>query len=63
MDKLIKLGPCLFAISIAAFGIQYLIYGRFEGGLPPVPPWTPGGSVLAYVIGAALIAVGVSIPV
>lgn len=61
MDRLIKLGPCLFAASIAAFGIQYLIYGRFKGGLPPVPPWTPGGSFLAYVVGAALIIASVSI--
>jgi uncharacterized membrane protein YphA (DoxX/SURF4 family) len=61
MESLTKVGRILFAIPIAAFGVQYLIYGRFVGGLPPVPPWTPGGAFLAYLTGAALIAAGVSI--
>jgi uncharacterized membrane protein YphA (DoxX/SURF4 family) len=61
MDNLLKIGRLCFAISIAFFGIQYLLYGRFVGGLPPVPPWTPGGPVLAYLTGAALIAAGLSI--
>jgi len=61
MDTLLKVGRFCFAISIAFFGFQYLLYGRFTGGLPPVPPWTPGGRVLAYVLGAALILAGLSI--
>jgi len=55
MDKLRHFGRLCFAISIAFFGAQYLLYGRFEGGLPLVPPWTPGAPVLAYVLGVALI--------
>lgn len=55
MDKLLHFGRLSFAISIAFFGAQYLLYGRFEGGLPLVPPWTPGAPVLTYVLGAALI--------
>jgi uncharacterized membrane protein len=61
MDNLIKPGRFFFAIAMAAFGVQYLLYGRFVGGLPPVPPWTPGGAILAYLTGAALIAASLSI--
>jgi uncharacterized membrane protein len=61
MDNLVKLGRFLFAIAVAVFGLQYILYGAFVGGLPPVPPWTPGGAVGAYLVGAALIAASVSI--
>jgi hypothetical protein len=46
MDKLLHFGRLCFAISIAFFGAQYLLYGHFEGGLPLVPPWTPGALIL-----------------
>src|SRR5258708_30294972 len=61
MDKLRHFGRLCFAISIAFFGAQYLLYGRFEGGLPLVPPWTPGAPVLAYVPAVALILAALSI--
>src|SRR5258707_1435252 len=61
MDKLRLFGRLCFAISIAFFGAQYLLYGRFEGGLPLVPPWTPGAPALAYILGAALILSALSI--
>lgn len=61
MPRLLTLGRILFAFSIAVFGLQYLLYGHFVGGLPPVPPWIPGGSVLAFVAGLALLAAGLSI--
>jgi uncharacterized membrane protein YphA (DoxX/SURF4 family) len=61
MDKLRHFGRLCFAISVAFFGAQYLLYGHFEGGLPLVPPWTPGAPVLAYVLGVALIVSAVSI--
>jgi uncharacterized membrane protein YphA (DoxX/SURF4 family) len=61
MQHLLKIGRFCFAISIAFFGFQYLLYGRFEGGLPLVPPWTQGAPALAYVLGAALILSAVSI--
>ncbi len=61
MDKLRHFGRLCFAVSIAFFGAQYLLYGHFEGGLPLVPPWTPGAPVLAYVLGMALILLALSI--
>jgi hypothetical protein len=61
METLLKVGRLCFAISIAFFGAQYLLYGRFEGGLPLVPPWTPGAPALAYVLGAALVLSALSI--
>jgi uncharacterized membrane protein YphA (DoxX/SURF4 family) len=61
MENLSKAGRLCFAISIVFFGAQYLLYGHFEGGLPIVPPWTPGAPVLTYVLGTILIVAGLSI--
>jgi uncharacterized membrane protein YphA (DoxX/SURF4 family) len=63
MTPWFTVGRLLFVISLAAFGIQYLLYGRFVGGLPPVPPWAPGGAMGAYFVGAFLFAAAVSIAV
>jgi uncharacterized membrane protein len=54
-------GRIVFAIGIAAFGAQYLLQGHYLGGLPPVPPRAPGGSIGAYLIGVFLIVAAVSI--
>lgn len=61
MENLLKAGRLCFAISIVFFGVQYLLYGHFEGGLPIVPPWTPVPPVSAYLLGAVLIVCGLSI--
>jgi uncharacterized membrane protein len=61
VNSLYTAGRALFGASIAAFGVQYLQYGRFLGGLPPVPPWTPGGKPAVYLVGVILIAVGARI--
>ncbi|HLJ88701.1 MAG TPA: hypothetical protein VKZ53_17920 [Candidatus Angelobacter sp.] len=63
MDNLTKLGRIFFAIPMIVFGIQYAVYGRFTLGLPPVPPWTPGSPILAYLTGAALAFAGICIAV
>lgn len=61
MNSLPKLARIFFSVPLAVFGIQYLLYGRFVGGLPPVPPWTPGVPVLAFLAGLVLLAAGGSI--
>ena len=63
MNLICSFGRICFAIGIGAFGIQYLLYGRFVGGLAPVPPWTPGGAVFSYVVGIFLIAAAAGIAV
>jgi len=54
-------GRILFAIGLVAFGAQYLLYGHYLGGLPPVPPWAPGGAIGAYLVGVFLIVSAVAI--
>ena len=61
MNPLLRLGRYFFSIPMVFFGIQYFRYGRFVGGLPPVPPWAPGGVAGAYVAGILLVAGGLSI--
>jgi uncharacterized membrane protein YphA (DoxX/SURF4 family) len=52
-------GRSFFALSIAVFGLQYLLFGHLAGGLPPLPPWTPdAGPVVAYLAGILLLAAG-----
>jgi uncharacterized membrane protein YphA (DoxX/SURF4 family) len=61
MENLLKVGRILFAIPMVVFGIQYIALGKYQGGLPPVPPWAPGGAVGAYLVGVVLFAAGASI--
>lgn len=61
MEYLRHFGRILFAIGIAAFGVQYLLCGHYLGGLPPVPPWAPGATIGAYVVGIFLIVSALSI--
>ena len=56
MGKLNKLGRTLFAVSMAAFGIQYLIYALFKAGPGLGPPWTPVHPFWGYV--TAIVSLG-----
>ena len=56
-------GRILLAIGIAAFGAQYLLYGHYLGGLPPVPPWAPDGTIGAYLVGVFLVVAAISIAI
>jgi len=56
-----QFGRLVFAIGIAAFGGQYILYGHYLGGLPPVPPWAPGGAIGAYLVGVFLIVAAVAV--
>lgn len=58
MDRLLNSGRWLFAIPTILFGAQYLQFGSYQGGLPPVPPWAPGGAAGAYGMGVLLVVLG-----
>jgi uncharacterized membrane protein len=59
LDKLIALGPALFAASLAAFGAEHL--SNVQGITEVVPPWMPVRVFWTYFVGLALIAAGTSI--
>jgi uncharacterized membrane protein len=56
MPVLREFGRAALVIATCAFGVQYLGYGHFTAGLPPVPPFIPGGTWIAYPLGVFLIA-------
>ena len=58
-DALIGLGPCLFGVSSAVFGIDHFLVLDVIASL--VPAWLPGHMFWAYLTGTAFIAAGISI--
>jgi uncharacterized membrane protein YphA (DoxX/SURF4 family) len=56
-----KLGRFFFAIPLIVFAIAYLARGRWQGGMPPVPPWTHGEHIFSYVAGAVLLVISISL--
>jgi hypothetical protein len=61
MKKLIEFGRVLFAISLAVFGLQHLIYARGMAGPVPGPPWSPGSPLWAYILGIFLLTAALSL--
>jgi uncharacterized membrane protein len=61
MDKIIAPGRILFAVAIIAFGVEHFVCAQTEGATLPVIPWIPANPILAYLIGTALVAAGLSI--
>jgi uncharacterized membrane protein len=61
VDPLFQLGRIFFAVGITFFGLQYLFYGHYLGGTPPVPPWAPGGAAGTYAIGGLMVAAGIGL--
>ncbi|MGB9463699.1 MAG: hypothetical protein WBR10_01165 [Candidatus Acidiferrum sp.] len=53
------LGRCCFGLAMVAFGIQHLVYAKFNTGIGP--PWVPGRPLLACLAGAVLIATAAGI--
>src|SRR5689334_3692212 len=54
MNELSRIGRILFAVAMAAFGMQYLSH-IFLGGPVPGPPWGPGHHLWVYLTVAVLI--------
>ncbi len=44
------------AVPLLVFAMQYLVFGKYQGGLPPMPPWAQGAGFGAYPVGALLLA-------
>src|SRR5260370_16778479 len=62
-ESLVRPGRVLLAVAMLVFGVQYFLYGRFVGGVPPVPASAPGNPPWAYLAGIALIAAGLGIAI
>jgi uncharacterized membrane protein YphA (DoxX/SURF4 family) len=60
MEKIVTKGQVLFAIAIAAFGIQNLVFTRLGLAVRGVP-WFPENHLLGYLAGLALLAAGISL--
>ena len=58
---LTKLGRIFLVIPLLIFAIEYLAHGRWQGGMPPVPPWTHGEHIFSYVTGALLLVISMSL--
>ncbi|WP_263383731.1 hypothetical protein [Granulicella arctica] len=56
---LLYLGRSLFAMSLAVFGVQHLLYGPFVAGL--IPAWMPAHLFWAYFVGIAFLAAALAI--
>jgi uncharacterized membrane protein len=61
MDVVFKQGRLLFAVAIAAFGVENLIWAHSTDPFLSVIPWVPNYPVLGYLTGVALLAASVSI--
>ena len=63
MDWLLRVGRSLFAIAIAFFGFQFVIFAASLTGPVPGPPWTHGSVVVAWLVAAGFLAAALSIAV
>jgi uncharacterized membrane protein YphA (DoxX/SURF4 family) len=53
--NLLKIGRYFLALPLLVFAIQYLVFGKYLGGLPPMPPWAQGAGFGAYPVGLLLL--------
>jgi uncharacterized membrane protein YphA (DoxX/SURF4 family) len=56
MEKLITPGRLVFAVAIAAFGVEAIVCARSGGDFLPVIPWLPANQSVAYLSGSGLLA-------
>jgi len=55
---MLGIGRVLFAVSIAAFGVQNLIWAQHGDPVTRMIPWLPGMPALVYLVGIAFLAAG-----
>jgi uncharacterized membrane protein len=58
-NKLLLVGPVLFAIPLALFGTQHFV--QTKPIMELIPSWIPGHLFFVFLVGACLIAAGLSI--
>jgi uncharacterized membrane protein YphA (DoxX/SURF4 family) len=63
MPNLLKIGRYFLAAPLLVFAMQYLLAGKYQGGLPPMPPWAQGGAVGAYLVGVLLLATSAALSI
>lgn len=62
MEAIIKTGRAFYGICMVTMGVNQFIYADFRTVvLPPWPSWRASPEIAAYIIGAALIAGGLTI--
>jgi uncharacterized membrane protein len=61
MEPLVQAGRLLFALAVAALGVQQLLYADFVPGPLVAPPWLPSRTVWACVCGLALVAAALAL--
>ena len=59
-DGLSRVGRILFGLAMVLFGLLYLFHARGTGPAPG-PPWVAETGILAWLIGAGFVVVGISI--
>jgi hypothetical protein len=59
LDKIVVLGPVLYAVPLAVFGTEHFTAATVLAGM--VPAWLPGHMFWALFVGACLIAAALSI--
>lgn len=60
-SRLLLVGRALFAAALAAWGVQYLLYGHFVRGLIPAQAWVPPLPLVAYAAGVVLVVAAVAL--
>jgi uncharacterized membrane protein YphA (DoxX/SURF4 family) len=61
MSALATIGRLFFAVSMAAFGIQQLVFGELVRLAPPLPAWMPWHPFWVDATGVLLLAAGAAI--
>lgn len=60
MENLLLAGRCFYGLGVAGLGFQQFIYAGFRPVFfPPWPLWVHTSTLLAYLVGAALVVAGV----
>lgn len=59
-----SMGRILVAIVVVFYGVEHFLFPHFVIGVPlgkPMPPWMPAPTVIAYVVGIALVLAGLAL--